>query len=33
LKKYATHFFNYAFGVTGEKDAAFAVTGFNSKHE
>jgi hypothetical protein len=27
LKKFASHFFNYAFGVTGEKEAANPVTG------
>jgi hypothetical protein len=27
LKKYATHFFNHAFGTTEEKEAANPVTG------
>jgi hypothetical protein len=27
LKKYATHFFNSAFGGTGQKEAAYPVTG------
>jgi hypothetical protein len=27
LKKFASHFFNHAFGVTGEKEAANPVTG------
>jgi len=27
LKKFASHFFNPAFGVTGEKEAAYAGTG------
>jgi hypothetical protein len=31
LKKYATHFFNLAFGDTEEKKAAYAVAGVNSK--
>jgi hypothetical protein len=31
LKKYATHFFNLAFGDTEEKEAAYAVAGVNSK--
>jgi hypothetical protein len=30
LKKFASHFFNHAFGVTGEKEAANPVTGLNS---
>jgi hypothetical protein len=30
LKKYATHFFNHAVGVTGEKEAANPVTGVSS---
>jgi hypothetical protein len=30
LKKSAAHFFNHAFGVTGEKEAANPVTGVNS---
>jgi hypothetical protein len=29
LKKYATHFFNFAFGSTEEKEAAHAVAGVN----
>jgi hypothetical protein len=33
LKKFASHFFNSDFVGTGEKNAAYAVTGFNSKHE
>jgi hypothetical protein len=27
LKKYTTHFFNSAFGGTGQKEAAYPVTG------
>jgi hypothetical protein len=30
LKKYATHFFNHAVGVTGEKEAANPVTDLDS---
>jgi hypothetical protein len=29
LKKYAPHFFNSAFGGTGQKEAAYPVTGKN----
>jgi hypothetical protein len=29
LKKYASHFFNSAFGGTGQKEAAYPVTGKN----
>jgi len=31
LKKSASHFFNPAVGGTGEKEAAYAITGDNSK--
>jgi len=31
LKKYAAHFFNFAFGVTEPKEAAYAVAGVNSE--
>jgi hypothetical protein len=31
LKKYASHFFNPAFGDTEEKEAAYAAAGVNSK--
>jgi hypothetical protein len=31
LKKYAAHFFNSAYGVTEEKEAAPAVTDVNSE--
>ena len=31
LKKFAAHFFNPAFGVTGENEAANPVTGVNSR--
>jgi hypothetical protein len=30
LKKYASHFFNHAFGATGEKEAANPVTDVRS---
>jgi hypothetical protein len=30
LKKYAAHFFNSAFGITEEKEAAYAAAGVNS---
>jgi hypothetical protein len=33
FKKFASHFLNADFVGTEPKDAAYAVTGFNSKHE
>jgi hypothetical protein len=33
FKKYAAHFLNPAFAVTKPKEAAYAVTGLNSKQE
>jgi hypothetical protein len=32
LKKYAAHFFNSAFGITEEKEAAYAAAGVNSEN-
>jgi len=33
FKKFATHFLNADFVVTEPNEAAYAVTGFNSRHE
>jgi hypothetical protein len=32
LKKFASYFFNHAFGVTGEKEAANPVTGVTANN-